>query len=118
MTTQDKQTITLPIEGMTCAGCVAHVQHGLEEVEGVLEANVNLATEQASVVLDFKLASLDRLVQAVRETGYDVATETISLPIGGMTCAACATHVGEALAELPGVLRSNVNLATERATVE
>ncbi len=52
--------IALPIEGMTCASCVAHVQHGLEEVEGVLDANVNLATEQASVVLDPKLVPLDR----------------------------------------------------------
>ena len=115
--TEEKRTLTLPIEGMTCASCVAHVQQGLKEVEGVLDASVNLATEQASVILDFKLASLDRLVEAVRDTGYDVATETVSLPIGGMTCASCVAHVEKALAELPGVLNVNVNLATETATV-
>jgi len=114
----EKQTLTLPIEGMTCASCVAHVQHGLQEVEGVLDANVNLATERASVVLDPKLVPLNRLVDAVRGTGYDVTTRTVSLPIGGMTCASCVAHVEGALARTPGVLHANVNLATERATVE
>ena len=115
---EGRQTITLPIEGMTCASCVAHVQHGLEEVEGVSGVNVNLATEQASVILDPKLVPLPKLVDAVRGTGYDVVTETISLPIGGMTCASCVAHVEGALAALPGVLSVNVNLATEQATVE
>ena len=116
--TMTEQTIALPLEGMTCASCVAHVQHGLEEVEGVLKANVNLATEQASVVLDPTRVSLARLIDAVRDTGYDVTTQTISLPIGGMTCASCVSHVEGALAKIPGVLKVNVNLATEKATVE
>jgi len=116
--TEEQKTIILPIEGMTCASCVAHVQHGLEEVEGVLDANVNLATEQASVVLNPKLVPLIRLVDAVRDTGYDVTTKTVSLPIGGMTCASCVAHVEGALADLPGVIRVSVNLATEKASLE
>ena len=115
---KEQKAIILPIEGMTCASCVAHVQHGLEEVEGVLDANVNLATEQASVTLDPKLVPLTRLVDAVRDTGYDVTTKTVSLPIGGMTCASCVAHVEGALAQVPGVLNVNVNLATEKASVE
>jgi Cu+-exporting ATPase len=116
--TAERQTIALPIEGMTCASCVAHVQHGLEEVEGVSGVNVNLATEQASVILEPKLVTLPRLVDAVRDTGYDVTTKTVSLPVGGMTCAYCVAHVEEALAKLPGVLNVSANLATEKATVE
>jgi Cu+-exporting ATPase len=57
------------------------------------------------------------LVNAVRDAGYDVATESIILPIGGMTCASCAAHVEGALSDLPGVVQASVNLATERATV-
>ncbi len=113
-----KQTLTLPVQGMTCASCVAHVERALKDVDGVTDANVNLATEQASVVLDPKLVPLDRLVGAVRDTGYDVATKTVSLPIGGMTCASCVAHVEGALAETAGVLNVNVSLATEKATVE
>jgi len=116
--TEERQTAILPIEGMTCASCVAHVQLGLKEVEGVLDANVNLATEQASVVLDPRLVPLTRLVDAVRDTGYDVTTKTVSLPIGGMTCASCVAYVEGALAKTPGVVSANVNLATEKASVE
>ena len=110
--------VTLPIQGMTCASCVAHVAHGLEQVPGVAEVQVNLATEKATVTFDNGPVPLTTLVQAVQETGYDVATEKISLPIGGMTCASCVAHVEEALAKTPGVLSVNVNLATEKASVE
>lgn len=116
--TEEKQTIVMPIEGMTCASCVAHVQRGLKEVDGVLDANVNLATEQASVVLAPKQVPLMQLVDAVRGTGYDVPTENVSLLIGGMTCAGCVAHVERALSKVPGVLNVNVNLATEKAAVE
>ncbi|RLC75459.1 MAG: hypothetical protein DRI61_14870, partial [Chloroflexi bacterium] len=44
--------------------------------------------------------------------------KTIILPIRGMTCASCASHIEKALRELPKVLSVNVNLATERATIE
>jgi len=112
------EQVTLPIQGMTCASCVAHVAHGLEEVPGVAEVQVNLATENATVTFDNGAVPLTTLVQAVQETGYDVVTEKVSLPIGGMTCASCVAHVEEALAKTPGVLNANVNLATEKASVE
>ena len=46
------------------------------------------------------------------------ATKNVSLNIGGMTCAACVSHVEKALREVEGVESSAVNLATERATVQ
>ncbi len=58
------------------------------------------------------------MVKAVRNAGYDIGTEKMILRIGGMTCASCVAHVEEALRSLDGVLEANVNLATERATVE
>ena len=45
-------------------------------------------------------------------------TKNISLNIGGMTCAACVSHVEKALREVDGVESSAVNLATERATIQ
>lgn len=56
-------------------------------------------------------------VNAVRNTGYDVPTETMILPIGGMTCASCVSRVEGALSDVNGVVSAAVNLATERATV-
>jgi len=115
---EKKQTLTLPVQGMTCASCVAHVERALKDVDGVGDVNVNLATERAVVIVDLKLVPLARLVDTVRDTGYDVVTQTVSLPIGGMTCAGCVAHVEKALAKTPGVLNVNVNLATEKAAVE
>jgi len=113
-----EKQVTLPIQGMTCASCVNHVAQGLKKVPGVAEVQVNLATEKATVTFDNGLVPLTTLVQAVQETGYDVITEKVSLPIGGMTCASCVAHVEGALAKTPGVLNVNVNLATEKASVE
>ena len=44
--------------------------------------------------------------------------ERCDLPITGMSCAACARHVENALTRTPGVRRANVNFATAKATVE
>jgi len=108
--------VQISVRGMTCASCVAHVEKALSGVPGVREAKVNLATERATVNLGEDVPARV-LVQAVRDAGYDVSTETVSLAIGGMTCASCAAHVEKALSAVPGVLAARVNLATERATV-
>ncbi len=65
----DLREATLDIEGMTCASCVARVEKRLQGVDGV-SAAVNLATESAKVTYPAGLDE-DRLVQAVREAGYD-----------------------------------------------
>src|SRR5690348_5806444 len=60
----------LAVEGMTCASCARRVERGLLKVPGVTEANVNLATERATVAYDPSLASLDDLLKKVEAVGY------------------------------------------------
>src|SRR5438093_10590330 len=60
----------LAITGMTCASCVANVESALRGVSGVKSADVNLATERASVQLDPTRADLPALVRAVDRAGY------------------------------------------------
>lgn len=67
-----KDVITLPIEGMTCASCVLRVEKALKKVEGVEDAIVNLATEQAKVVLDPSKVDIEKLKEAVEKVGYHV----------------------------------------------
>ncbi len=110
--------LSLPVEGMTCAACVSHVEEALKEVQGVSSVRVNLATEKAAVELDSDEVSLKGLVKAVDRAGYTIPLERAALNIGGMTCAACVGHVEEALSTVRGVLSANVNLATEKATLE
>jgi Cu+-exporting ATPase len=116
--TKKPKQLTLPVEGMTCASCVAHVEHALEEVPGVTGVSVNLATEKASVELGQGDVSLEHLRDAVAGAGYKVPTIRATLNIGGMTCASCVAHVEQALKGVPGVVNASVNLATEKAAVE
>ncbi len=116
-------TISLPIEGMTCASCVGRVEKALKAVPGVETVAVNLATERASITTR---AAVDRseLVGAVENVGYTVPTafltpaSSIEIAVDGMTCASCVGRVEKALKAVAGVQQANVNLATERATVQ
>ena len=66
------ETTNLPIGGMTCASCAAHVEGALEKVPGVLDAAVNLATERATVTFVPGLAGPDAFKEAVARSGYEV----------------------------------------------
>ena len=65
------QAWSLPIEGMSCASCVARVEKALGAVTGVTDASVNLATEEASVHTDGSVA-LASLRAAIEKAGYGV----------------------------------------------
>lgn len=111
------QKIRLPITGMTCAACEKNVVRALNKAEGVSEAVVNLATENATVTYDAALTDATKLIERVEKFGYGVATAQVVLPITGMTCAACEKNVNRALKKPDGVLDVAVNLATEKATI-
>jgi Cu+-exporting ATPase len=113
----DKEVV-LPVMGMTCANCALTIERNLGKVQGVKEARVNPASEKAVVAYDPSLVTGEGLVNSIREAGYDVATARIDLPITGMTCANCVGNVERALRKMEGVLRAEVNLATEKATIE
>ncbi|WP_186081700.1 heavy metal translocating P-type ATPase [Burkholderia gladioli] len=130
--------IELDIAGMTCASCSNRVEKALAQVPGVSRASVNLATERASVSAEASVSAA-QLIAAVEKAGYratplnagasDIesapapaapaapARQPIELEIGGMTCASCSGRVEKALAQVPGVSRASVNLATERASI-
>jgi Cu+-exporting ATPase len=70
------QTLTLPVEGMTCASCVLRVEKALKKVEGVQAANVNLATENVTLTFDGTKANLAGLSSAVEDAGYKLLLPT------------------------------------------
>jgi Cu+-exporting ATPase len=74
-----QQTRRLDIDGMTCASCVARVEKALQRVPGVLSASVNLASNQAEVVLlDGTPAAA--LVAAVERAGYAALPHEADVP--------------------------------------
>ncbi len=67
------ETATLVIEGMTCASCVNFVERTLKKAPGVQSAQVNLATEKATVAFTPGLANRASLKAAIEAAGYQVA---------------------------------------------
>src|SRR6266699_3754123 len=61
---------TFDLEGMTCASCAMRIEKGLKKVPGVLEASVNLASEQASVTYDPTRTAIEQMVRSVEAVGY------------------------------------------------
>ena len=110
-------SVRLPIEGMTCASCVARVEKALNRLPGVAETKVNLASETAEVMYDPDQAGPQALAGAVRKAGYTVPETQIDLAVSGMTCASCVARVEKALMRVPGVETVQVNLANEQARV-
>ena len=115
----DKQKeATLQITGMTCAACSNRIEKGLKKIEGVKEANVNLALERSTIIFDPSKTSPQAFEEKIEKLGYGVVSEKAEFAITGMTCAACSTRIEKGLNKLEGVTRASVNLALETASVE
>jgi P-type Cu+ transporter len=70
MTTATSETCTIPVSGMTCAGCSARIQQTLERTPGVSSANVNLMTGSATIDYNPLATTPERLVETIKQTGY------------------------------------------------
>ncbi|MFU2014503.1 heavy metal translocating P-type ATPase [Peribacillus butanolivorans] len=108
----------MQISGMTCAACATRIEKGLNRMEGVEEATVNLALEKSVITYDAEKLSTQDFEKKIQDLGYDVVKEKKEFTITGMTCAACATRIEKGLNKMDGVSKANVNLALENATVE
>jgi P-type Cu+ transporter len=74
-------SISFPVTGMTCAACQARVQRALAAVPGVTDASVNLVTRNAAVQYDPSSVTPQRLIEAVRATGYDAELSPVDADI-------------------------------------
>jgi Cu+-exporting ATPase len=73
-----KQKSIFPVQGMTCASCVARVEVALKSVPGVVSVNVNLASEKATVEYLEGVEPAD-LRRAVKDAGYELGKEVETL---------------------------------------
>ena len=110
------------IEGMTCASCSMRVEKSLKKAPGVFDAQVNLATEKATVMYDPTQTEIGPLAQKVEAVGYKAVPLLAPLPLSadppseqeahtvlvleGMTCASCAMRIEKGLKKVPGVLHA------------
>ncbi|HKG20158.1 MAG TPA: heavy metal-associated domain-containing protein, partial [Candidatus Limnocylindrales bacterium] len=74
-TSPEAVEIALPVDGMTCASCVNRIERFLRKTPGVEQANVNLATEVATIRYLPALAGRAELAGAIEAAGYELKPE-------------------------------------------
>ncbi|WP_085282767.1 heavy metal translocating P-type ATPase [Paraclostridium bifermentans] len=109
------------ITGMTCSACGKAAERAVKKVDGVVNQSVNMATEKINIEYDSDKVKFEDLAKAIRKAGYnlieDINYNKVDFKIGGMTCASCAKAIERAVNKLDGIEDINVNVATERATI-
>ena len=115
MTTRN---ITIDVVGMTCAACSSRVEKALNKQDGVVDVAVNLLQQKATIEFNPEEVKIDKLINTIEKTGYQVPLVKRTISIEGMTCTACSTRVEKVLSRVEGVVRANVNLSTNKGIVE
>jgi Cu+-exporting ATPase len=106
-----RQRVTFPLVGMSCAACASRIQRQLVATAGVEDAAVNFATTKATV--EFRGVPPAALMSAVRDAGYDVGTDALTIAVEGLRFAPDPARLERALRELPGVVAAAANPAAE-----
>ena len=125
-----QRSYSINIEGLTCEMCSASAKKGLATVPGVVKSVVDWKAGHALVTIQIPQKSLGdktrnistELAQAVHQAGAGHGngfkpTVNYMVAVSGMTCDACAAHVKEALAKVPGVKEASVNFKGGYAVV-
>ncbi|NEZ45835.1 copper-translocating P-type ATPase [Clostridium niameyense] len=112
----------LKIGGMSCAACAKAVERASRKVEGVVDANLNFASEKLYIKYNEDETSLEDIIKAIEKAGYsakeDIEVKEAIISIGGMSCAACAKAVERSVKKVTGVMEGNVNFATEKLNIK
>jgi P-type Cu+ transporter len=111
-------TLDISIGGMTCPHCPAAIEKALRKLEGVHQANVNLATGMAHIAFEPARIAIPSLLNAIRSAGYVPGAAKIRIPIKNMHCSSCVTRIELALKLTPGVVSARAGLGTNAADVE
>lgn len=116
----NSERIDLPITGMSCAACARRVEKQLGGMVGVARAGVNFASARATVEFNPNLVGIRDLMEEIKKTGYEaVGSANAGFVIDDSARPSGSAHMlEEHLNRLPGVVKTNFNLATRRVQVE
>jgi len=114
---QIKSTI-MPVTGLTCTNCASTIEEKVRKLPGVIDANVDFASEKLSVKFDPTQLAENDIVSIVSKIGYGVATGKIDLPVTGLQDNNDALSLEKILIKQNGVLKAIVGYGTERAMLE
>ncbi len=114
---QTKRT-TIKIGGMHCAGCVNAIQNYVSDINGIKKCEVNLAAEKAVLEYDQSQVNLSDIENAIKEAGYKVVYEKLTIKIGGLTDSNDAERLEKKIQQLEGVRASPINYGNSTAIIE
>jgi len=107
----------LEISGMSCATCSGSIEDAVGELDGVTEVSANFASDEGFVRYDPETVSLATIYEAIEDAGYTPQRASLTISVGGMSCATCANTIEESLTGLGGVLEADANFASDEVVV-
>ena len=126
-------TTIVSISGMTCGACTSAVEGAFKNAEGLLEFNISLLAERATIVHEASKLTTDQIVEKIEDAGFDASvvsstsgasqqasgqsSVTTTVSISGMTCGACTSAVEGSFKGVEGLLSFNISLLAERAVI-
>ncbi|XP_030501095.2 probable copper-transporting ATPase HMA5 [Cannabis sativa] len=118
------QVCRIRIKGMTCTSCSSTIERALQVIQGVQEAQVALATEEANVQYDPKVVSYIQLLQTIEDTGFEAILlssgedmSKIDLQINGVQTGDYMRIIEQSLEALPGVLALESSLEGKKISI-
>lgn len=113
----EKEHLTLPVIGMTCANCAVAVERALKHTDGVDEALVNLSSERVAVSFEADKTDLNQIVESIQDAGYQVATGKATFLIPELSDPVNAQRLEKLLSDKHGILASQANTAAEQLSL-
>ncbi len=114
-------TTTIQITGMSCASCAAKIENKLSELDGVISANVNFASEELTIDHDEYVTPLSDIITCIEDLGYAALPPEpdgeITFGVQGLHCASCVSKLENQLLENNSISGAIVNLTDETCLV-
>lgn len=107
----------LPIEGMHCASCVLSLNKTFEKVEGVESVDADLASNKLHLTVNPKKLPFDEIETLVKNLGFELHTDEVTLKLNGMHCASCVMNVENFLIRLNGIFDVKADLTSQTARI-
>lgn len=107
----------LPIEGMHCASCVLSLNKTFEKVEGVESVDADLDSNKLHLTVNPKKLPFDEIETLVKNLGFELHTDEVTLKLNGMHCASCVMNVENFLIRLDGIFDVKADLTSQTAHI-
>ena len=111
------KSMDLAIEGMHCASCVLSVNKTFQKIDGVSEVEADLASNRLHLTVNPKKISYEEIERYVKNLGFELHSDKMTLRIQGMHCASCTMNVENFLMRMDGIFDVKADLTSQSAEI-